>query len=154
VWLAPKGTSLEDIEDDGTNFHFVSWSGRLAVTGVSVMNTSDYNSTTRLMNPRDINVEERLTGTLQGHHNSDADRDILLLYPVSSYPAARLYITQGNVAVVGPPAIDANRRCYFDLTEAQLMTRDFQGGEPNTVRALSTEFQSNGIFTYNNVEAA
>lgn len=154
VWLAPMGTLAADVEDDGTNYHFVSWSGRLQVDGVDVTNTSDYNPVSRLVNPRDINVKERLTGTLAGHHNSDPARDILLLIGPAEYPACRLYITQGNLAVVGPPAILASRKCYFDASEIQLMTRNFEGGDPATPRALSTEFQSNGTFSYFNVAAA
>lgn len=145
VLIAPKGTPPEDIEAEATDYHVISWEGNEDAEDRPVTNTSDYNATTKLMNPRSLKTGTRITGVLHFHHNANPALDVLKNLPVGFYYVIRLYITEGQLSGTGDPAIN---RCYFDLTEANVGPRNMGGGDVNDPRPVDVSFMSNGIYTY------
>lgn len=145
IMITPKGG---DPDIDAVDYHWISWEANREIDKLVVTNTSDYNATTKLMNDRSIITGDRLTGTLHGHHNADPIRDVLLTLPPGTYPHIRCFVTQGQLAVTGPPLVAAIRRCYFELTEANLGPYNLGGGEVKGVRPVDIGFESNGVFQY------
>jgi hypothetical protein len=146
LWL-PQGSVFPADEADAIDYNTVSWDGSVTETDQDATNTSDYDPTTRVMNPRSLTVARRIRGTANYSFNADPAKDILKAYLTQAiiYPALVLFVTRGNLAGTGIPTTN---RCYLNLPEVKLGEIAIQGADPTALRNVSIPFMSNGLWSY------
>jgi hypothetical protein len=146
LWL-PTGSAFPADIDDAVDYNALQWDGTVNFTDEDVTNTSDYNATTRLMNPRSLRTSARVQGNANYDFNADPLKDVLKAYLTQAiiYPALVLYVTRGNLSGTG---ITATNECYLNLPEVNLGNIAIQGAGHSNVRKVQIPFMSNGIWQY------
>jgi uncharacterized membrane protein YdfJ with MMPL/SSD domain len=146
LWM-PAGSVFPAAEADAKDYNALSWDASVTETDQDATNTSDYNTTTHLMNQRSLTTARRIRGTANYHFNADPLKDLLKEYLTTAtvYPAMVLFVTRGNLAGTG---ITATNRCYLLLPEVKLGEIAIQGADPTALRGVSIPFMSNGIWSY------
>lgn len=151
VLIAPAGTATEDFDTESVNYCAISWDGSEAVDEQDSTTTCNFNEDTGLVNDEMQVTGTHLEGTLRFHHNPNVD--IRATFRPGQEVVARLCLSRGRAAVVGPPAVTGIKRTYYDVPRLLLRQLGITGGGAKEWRGFEFGFRSQGTYDYVNETA-